>query len=268
MKYTAPIRRVETAKGHHYVDAAKTRVPGSTTIIDGGLPQKALINWSGSATAAYAIDNWDALADLSPAARLKELEGGRYKSVDKAKKLGTRVHEYAEHLIRGEPVEVEDFLRGHVESYARFLDRFKVEPVEVEFGVASYEHGYAGTADMVAWFTTKKWGRRLLLADVKTGRTGIYGSTSLQLASYRYADVILGQCEQPERPMVEVEGCAGIHVRGDGADLMPITADQAQFRTFLYAKQIYEFDKVSRDLVGLPLESDATSLLRLVEDDA
>lgn len=263
MIYTPPIRRIDTAKGHYYADANKTRLPGSTTILDGGLPKKALINWSGNATAAYAIDNWDALADLSPAARLKELEGGRYKDVDKAKNLGTKVHSYAEALIKGEVVEVEDFLQGHVESYARLLDRFKVEPVEVEFGVASYKHGYAGTADMAAWFTTKKWGRRLLLADIKTSRSGIFGETALQLASYRYAEVIIGD---PERPMIEVEGCAGIHVRADGADLLPINADEAEFRTFLYAKQIFEFDKVSRDLVGEPVESEAASTVRLVRD--
>jgi hypothetical protein len=61
--------------------------------------------------------------------------------------------------------------------------------VHVEFSVASYRYGYAGTGDLIAWLTVpgasvpSSW-----LLDVKTNRSGIYGETALQLAAYRYAE--------------------------------------------------------------------------------
>lgn len=265
MKFTAPIRRVETARGHHYVDADKNRVPGSTTILGAGMPKPALINWAGNATADAAINRWDELSELPPAQRLKELQGARYAEKDKAAKRGTEVHAFAEQLIKGEAIEVPEELHGYVEAYAKFLDAFKVTPVLVEFGVASYKHGYAGTADLVADLVIPRLGKKRLLMDVKTTRSGIFAEAALQMASYRYADVIIGD---PEEPMIEVDGCAGIHVRGDGADLVPITADESVFRSFLYVKQVAEFEKIGRDLIGAPIPSDSESTYRLVRDEA
>lgn len=264
MIYTPPIRRVETAKGHYYKDADANRVPGVTTMLDGGLPKKALINWAGTATAEAAINRWDELAEMPPGTRLKELQGARYAEKDRAAKRGTEVHRYAERLINGEEVTVPEEIHGHVESYARFLDVFKVEPVAVEFGVASYKYGYAGTTDLIADITVPRLGRKRLLMDIKTSRSGIFGEVALQLAAYRYAECILGDDTEPERPMIEVDGCAGIHVRGDDADLVPVTADEAVFRSFLYVKQVYEFDKVNRDLVGEPIRPELDSTFRLV----
>lgn len=268
MKFTPPIRRVETARGHHYCDADNNRVTGVTTALDGGLPKKALINWAGTATAEAAVDRWDELGALGPAKRLKELQGARYAEKDRAAKRGTEVHTYAERLIHGEALEVPEELAGHVEAYARFLDTFQVSPVLVEFGVASYRHAYAGTTDLVADLVLPRLGKKRLLLDIKTSRSGIFGEVALQLAAYRYAEVIIGDDEADERPMIEVDGCAGIHVRGDGADLVPVTADEAVFRSFLYVKQVYEFDKVSRDLIGTPIRSETESTFRLVRDEA
>lgn len=264
MKYTAPIRRVETARGHHYVDATNARVPGSTTIIDQGKPKPALINWAASATADAAINRWDELSAMPPAARLKELQGARYAEKDRAAKRGTEVHQFAERLIHGEVIEVPEELHGYVESYAKFLDTFQVTPVLVEFGVASYKHGYAGTADMVADVVVPRLGKKRLLMDIKTSRSGIFAETALQMASYRYAEVIIGD---PETAMIEVDGCAGIHVRADDADLVPVTADENVFRSFLYVKQVAEFEKVGRDLIGAPIPAATESTYRLVRTD-
>src|SRR5690606_41327726 len=87
------IRRVDRGKNHWYVDAdSGDRVPGVTSITDGGLPKKALINWAGNATAEYAVDHWAELSELAPSARLKRLQGGRYEAKDAAANKGTRVH--------------------------------------------------------------------------------------------------------------------------------------------------------------------------------
>jgi len=264
MKFTPPIRRKDTAKGHYYVDADGRRVPGVTTIIGAGVPKPALINWAANATADYAVNRWDELSDLPPAARLDRLRKARYEEKDAAANRGIGVHGYAEHLIRGRSVEVPEELAGHVESYARFLDEFDVKPVAVEFSVVSYKYGYAGTGDLIADLTIPGLGRRRRLLDLKTNRSGIFSETGLQLAAYRYADVIL--TADGEDPMLEVDECLAVHVRGDGYSLVPVTADRAVFRSFLYAAQVAEWAATGHELVGAPIQPPATSSYRLIRE--
>jgi hypothetical protein len=258
--FVGPIRRVDTAKGHHYVDANKRRVPGVTTITD-ALPKAALINWAANATAGYAIDHWDGLSALLPSERLKKLQGARYEDKDRAANRGTEVHKLAEQLITGAEVEIPEELAGHAESYVQFLDEFNPQPVLIEAVVYSNRHGYAGTLDLVADFPTL--GKRLLV-DVKTNRSGIFGETAIQLAGYRFADVYLDE-HGAEQAMLEVDGCAAIHVRADGFDLIPVTANQQQHRVLLYAQQIREFDQSSRDLVGSPVTPPSRTQRRRLE---
>jgi hypothetical protein len=226
VKFTPPIRRVDTARGHSYKDANGARVPGVTTILGDGVPKPALINWAANTTADYAINNWDELSALPPAQRLARLKAARWEEKDAAAKRGTDIHGFGEQLVAGKAVDVPDDLAGHVEAYARFLDDFRVKPVHVEFSVASYRYGYAGTGDLIAYVTPPdELIERLLLIDLKSNRSGIFPETALQLAAYRYAEFLLpGRGEQI--PMPEVDGCAAVHIRGDGADLVPVTADR------------------------------------------
>jgi hypothetical protein len=263
-RFVAPIRRHDTAKGHSYKDATGARVPGVTTIIGNGLPKPSLINWAGNATADAAINQWDELTTLPPAARLKRLKDARYEDKDRAGKRGTEVHGYAEQLAKGEPVQVPDELVGHVESYAKFLEEFDVHPVHIEFSVASYKHGYAGTGDLIADLIVNGK-RKLLLIDVKTNRTGIFPETALQTAGYRYADVLIQG--NNERPMPEVDGCAAIWVRSDGYSLIPLTAGPDQFRTFLYVSEVAKFQHDASDVVGPPIKPPTASTYRLTRQE-
>jgi hypothetical protein len=262
-----PIRRKNTAKGHYYVDGDGNRVPGVTTILS-NLPKDALINWAATTTAGYAVDNWDELAAMKPAARLQVLNKCRYAEKDAAAKRGTEVHAIGEKLVMGEQVEVPSELAGHAEAYARFLDAFKVEPVRVEFGVAHYKWGYAGTADLIADVTIPRIGKKRLLLDIKTSRSGIFGEVALQLAAYRYAEVIIPDAPDGEdEPMIEVDDCAGIHVRADGADLVPLTTNDQVYKSFLYVQAVGRFVDISRDLVGAPIPPDLGTALRVVRED-
>lgn len=263
MKLVRPIKRINTARGHHYVDGAGTRVPGTTTIL-GNLPKDALINWAATTTAAAAVDQWDELAKLKPAARLKKLEGARWEEKDRASKRGTEIHALAERLVRGEAVEAPEEIASYVQSYARFLDVFQVTPVHVEFGVASYRHGYAGTGDLIADLVIPRIGKKRLLIDLKSSRSGIFGETALQLSAYRYADVLLDG--ETEEDMPEVDDCAGVHIRGDAADLVPVTTSPEIHRSFLYLQQVARFVDISRDLVGTPIPPENPSTFRLVRE--
>jgi hypothetical protein len=253
-KFTRPLRRKETAKGHYYVDANGHRIPGVTTILGDGVPKPALINWAASATAEAAVDRWDELSDLSPSERLKALNGARYEKTDKAKKRGTEVHRYAERLVKGEEVAgIPDELRGHVEAYARFLDQFDVDPILVEATVVSYRYGYAGTLDLIAELTDGQGQRRTLLLDVKTNEKGIFGETALQLAAYRYAEFYLDD-DGKEQQMLAVDGCGAILVNSESAQLIPCTAAEEQLKSFRIAAAMRDFVSSSRDLVGAAVE--------------
>lgn len=264
MKLVRPIKRINTAKGHYYADASGTRVPGVTSIV-GHLPKDALINWAATTTAAAAVDQWDELAKLKPAARLKKLEGARWEEKDRASKRGTEIHRLAEQLVRGEAVEPPEEIVGYVQAYARFLDTFQVQPLHVEFGVASYRHGYAGTGDLIADVVIPRVGKRRLLMDLKSSRSGIFGDVALQLSAYRYADVMLDGPEEEDMP--EVDDCAGVHIRGDGADLVPVTTNLEVHRSFLYLQQVGRFLDISRDLVGAPIPPELPSTYRLVRTE-
>lgn len=228
--FKKPARRVETnhfgKPSHHYEDADGQRIPGVTTILGNGLPKPALVNWAGNATAEYAVNNWDDLGEMSVSDRLKVLKKARYEDRDRAAKRGTEVHDLAEHLLKGEEVSVPDELRGHVESYVRFLDDWEPTPVIVEKTVINYKFGYAGTLDMVIDLPD---GRRVL-ADIKTTRSGIYGETALQLAAYRFAEVYIDG--KREKPMPDVTDTWGIWVRADGYDVIPLHADDTTFQDF------------------------------------
>jgi hypothetical protein len=263
-RYSPPIRRVDTAKGHHYKDARGQRVPGVTTILSGGIPKPALITWAANATAEAAVDQWDDYSALAPAQRLKRLQAARYGERDRAKDRGTEVHRAAEKLLAGQPAQVPEEIAGHVEAYARFLDEFKVEPVHVEFSCVSYKWGYAGTADLCAWVEVPIHGRTLLLMDLKTSRSGIFGETALQLAAYRYADFWVIDGEDVAPPPVQY--CAGIHVRADGYDLLPVEAGEEEHKDFLYAMRVGRFVDRSRELVGAPIAPATTSTFRLVRE--
>lgn len=263
-RFTAPIRRVETAKGHYYKDATGARVPGVTTIIGDGVPKPALINWAGNTTAEYAVDHWDDLGRLAPAKRLKELQGARYAEKDAAARRGTEVHRAAEDLLAGKSVKVPEEIAGHVEQYARFLDEFQVEPLHVEFSCVSYRWGYAGTADLCARLVLPDKGPKTLLLDLKTTRSGIFGETALQLAGYRFADVWVIDGEEIE-PVV-CDYAAAIHVRGDGYDLVPVEAGEQEHKDLLYAMRVGQFQARSRDLVGAPIIAPTTSTFRLTRE--
>lgn len=263
-RFVAPIRRHETAKGHHYKDAQGTRVPGVTTIIGDGVPKPALINWAANATAEAAVDSWDELGALAPTARLKRLQNARYAERDAAARRGTEVHRAAEQLLAGKPVKVPEEIAGHVESYARFLDEFKVEPHLVEFSCVSYRWGYAGTADLYATLVLPDHGAKRILLDLKTTRSGVFGETALQLAAYRYADVWIVDGEEQEP--YEADYAAAIHVRADGYDLVPVEAGEDVHKAFLYAQRVGQFSAASRDLIGAPIVAPTTSTFRLVRE--
>lgn len=276
------IVRTDNGRNHWYTDLdTGERMPGVTTIKNDGLPKKALINWSGDATAEYAIDNWDELSKLPPAARLKKLKGGRYESRDEAANRGTQVHQIGERLIAGETVTVPDLLEPYVTSYVKFLDEFQLRARYVEALVYSETHRYVGTLDIIGdillpdmpeYDDLPRDGDGFVcscLIDAKTSRSGIFGETALQLAGYRYATHIQPDPRDPDTaiPMPEIAWTGALWIRPIGYELKPVTAGTEQYRAFRYVREVGNFDQTSRDLVGEAIEPPTASRYVLAKAD-
>ena len=255
--HTARVRRIDrTVYGkpsHYYMDEAGDRLPGVTTVLSKGIPKPALVNWAANTTAAYAVDRWNELADLPLSERLERLKKARYAVNDEAKQRGTDIHAAAEVVVHGTPLKVAADIQPHVEHLVDLLDRYDIRPVLVERTVYTLEPRYArraGTLDLVFRFGEDG---PLCLGDIKSGK-GVYPETACQLAAYKFADFYVDDGGN-ERPMPFVSDCYVLHVRSDGADLIPIEAGEAQLKVWQYAAVVAQFLDTGRDLIGAPVES-------------
>lgn len=99
-----------------------------------------------------------------------------------------------------------------------------------------------GTLDLVAELADGS----LWLLDWKTGASGIFPESALQLAAYQRAEHYIGP-DGEEKPMPQVDRCGCVWLRADGYDLVPVDTDDNTFRTFLYAQQVARFAKAPRE---------------------
>lgn len=246
------IERRNYGKGHSYkIDGKK--VPGVTTILGATVPKPALINWAADTTAAFAVDYWEALGELTPSKRLDRLKKARYEDRDTAANRGTQVHAIAEQYVAGVEVEIPDELDGHVRSYQRFIEEWNVEEVHTEVVVANRATWYCGTVDLIADLVD---GHRWLL-DLKTSRSGIFPETALQLTAYEHAEVYAtaekGALE--EHPMAElgITHVGAVHVTADGYELIPIVQRDDVWAYFRHLAWLYRLEDDKSTWFGNPL---------------
>jgi hypothetical protein len=215
-------------------------------VIGNGVPKPALTAWAARMTAAFAWEKRETLLELEQDEAIDFLKGAPYRDRDRAARRGTEVHRLAEQLINDAEVDVPEDLAGHVDSYLRFLDDWKPEPLHVELVVGHRTHRWMGTLDLIADLAD---GSRWLL-DIKTTRSGVFGETALQLAAYRHAEFYVDD-NGHEQPMPDVERCGVIWVRADGYDLVPVTADAAVYSYFRAAQYVATFStEMSKVVIG------------------
>lgn len=243
----APFIRRNYGRGHGYKDANGIKVPGVTTLLSKGLPKPALVNWAARTAAEYAVDNWDALTQAPISERLDQIRNAPNSSKNAAALRGTKLHDAAQQLQEQGTVDVDPEQLPLVEAYLKFCRDWDLHAEYVESAVYSVTHGYAGTLDLIA---TLRDGKRWLL-DLKTSK-GVYGDMALQQAPYRFAEY-LAIDDGEHIPMPQVDAVGIVHVRADGADLVPLTAGRAEFRAFLYVAQVAATSDRLKELVHAPL---------------
>lgn len=244
------IRRIQRGRNHGYTINGE-KAWGVTTAMSKGLPKPALVYWAARCAAEEA---WDYFTD--PVTRLRldrdevitHLKRAHIRKRDDAAVRGTKVHHYAEQIMRGaDSIEVPEELAGHVKSAIRFMDEWRVRPLLIERTIGSYQWGYAGTFDLIAELPD---GRRVLF-DYKTGASGIWPDTALQLAAYRHADAYVAD-DGTEIPMREVgvTESKAVWVRADGYDVIPLQTDEKVFKVFLHMLQVAKAQDVMESWRG------------------
>ena len=162
---------------------------------------------------------------------------------DDAAKRGTELHLYAEQLLNGDEIELDDDdpLLPVVENAAAFLDDWQIDPILVEAAVASRTHKYAGTADLFAHYVNPHTGERgTAIFDWKSSK-GIYPEFAYQLTAYRYAD--FAGLKGEEQPVPPVDKAFGVHIRADGYDVIPLKSDREVFDEFIHIRAVFDAKK-------------------------
>lgn len=251
----APTTRLERrnyGRGHGYkLDGEK--ILGVTTAID-VLDKAALREWYAKQAAARAVDEWDRLSTMPVSERLAYIQRGARDTTRAAALRGTEIHGYGQALAEGREIDVPDAHRGPVEAYARWLDEWDVTAWAVETPLASATHRFGGTADL--WGRVGKRDDAFCLLDIKTGR-GVYDETGLQLAAYRYAEILHREKGvEVEVPPVDLVYVA--HVLPDTVRMLPVIADEGVFRQFLYVLTVARARKSWEDwpLIGAAEQPD------------
>lgn len=246
------LKRIETKKGHYYKLDGR-RVSGVTTLINGGMPKPNLIDWAARTVAEYVADNPAEVASLRGAGRdaLIDFLKVRHNAIrDAAGARGTEVHGYAQQFAEGaDDLAVPDELAGYVEACVAFLDEWQVIPVLTETAVASRTWQYCGTFDVVA--DVYDGTRRIV--DWKTGASGIWGETGLQLAGYANAE-FYHHTDGTERRVADLSIDKGlaVHLKPDGTyDAFDTVIDAAAFKKFQHVAAVARLAKTLKaDLIG------------------
>jgi hypothetical protein len=262
----------------------------SVTTIIGQLDKPALLYWSAEEAAKCAVSVARSLParieEEGPEAVVKWLRDARFrppKGQRSAADLGSAVHDACEeYAFTGQRPEVDDEVRPFLEQFDRWAQVWQPEYLAAEAAVYNRTYGYAGTLDAIAVVDGQK-----VLLDYKTSRksidgqgkpTGPYPEAALQLAAYRYSELLATwRARRFERyrrryyllsaseielghPMPALDGGVVLHLTPEHATLHALRCDEEVFESFLYAIEIARWQiEMSKHVVGSPLERGAPS---------
>jgi len=244
-------QRVQRGKGHSYqLDGVK--LPGVTTLINGGVPKPALIDWAARVAAEFTADHVDELSRMGDRAAIVDLvKGAHRRSTNAAAAKGTEIHGLAQRLASGEAIDVPVEIEGYLDGYVAFVDDWAPEVIALEAPIVNRRWFYGGTFDMLARLRDGS----VSLIDIKTGGSGVWPEACLQIAAYRAAESLL-DADGHEVPMPATTAGHALHLKDDGSyELLPVESGPDIFAVFLHCAHVAGFTKRRKDdLIGLPLD--------------
>jgi hypothetical protein len=237
---------------HRYSWNGGPLYPSVTTIL--GIKDKpALVGWAKRETAACAVRNLDVLERMVRT-------GGGQAAIDWLKRipdyardasadLGSAVHAAAEAIARGQSGPVAEDVGPFVAAYRRdFLEVFRPRFIAVEAMVCSERYEYGGTADAFAEIDGEIW-----LLDYKTG-AGVYPDTALQLGGLARAQFIGYPGDPVQYPVPFATRFGVVHIRPEGARLLPVVVNRETVAAFLDARRLYGWDQGPvKSVIGEPI---------------
>lgn len=243
----------QPTKGLRYSDAAHRYwldgkpVPGVTTLI-GVLDKPAIPKWAAGQVAEYVADNPDGVETLRQMGRgpmVQALKAIPWQKRDSAGSRGNLLHDYAEQLLHGKDVEIDDEHVPVMENALAFMDEWKIKPLLIECAVASREHHYAGTADLFAEYTRPDTGHSgVAIFDWKSGKA-LYPEYAWQLNAYAFAE-FTGLIGTEEKPLPECDAAFGVQIRSDGYDVAPFAFGPEIHAEFVAIRRVHEIAKKGR----------------------
>lgn len=254
----SPRNATTDGKGRTYLwPPTGERFTSVTTILSAGVPKPALLNWAPKMVAEFVAKEYARLEpllksgnDFDQIEAISTMKNAPWRDRDAAANKGTQVHDFAEQitLYPERQHDIPPALKGHVDSFKRFLDEWQPDYEATEMTVYNRTDHYAGTLDAIAHLP----GLGLCLIDYKTNRSGIFGDIALQLAAYRHAEFI-GLPDDTEVPMYPVDNCIGLHIGPDGYKVIPVDTGPDIFAYFLHALEMAKWaEDVSKNVLGAP----------------
>ena len=221
-------------------------VPGVTTIL-GVLDKPAIPKWAAQQVAEFVADNpqtVEGLRDMGRGPMVQALKGIPWEKRDKAGTRGNLLHDYAEALLRGEDVEVAEEHVPVMESALAFMSAWHIEPLLIEASVASREHRWAGTLDLIARYRRPDTGEAGIgIFDWKSGKA-LYPEFAWQLAAYAHGEFY--GLNGDEHPLPEVTASFGVQIRADDYDVAPLAFGRRIYDEFLTIRAAFDVVKTGR----------------------
>ncbi|MFJ9694931.1 hypothetical protein [Kitasatospora sp. NPDC101183] len=250
------IQTIKRSGARFYVDPAdgEKKVPGVTSVLS-MLPKGFLTFWAAKEVAETAVNDLGAVVNIAlrdPAAAVDYLKRSPTRTTAKAADTGSAAHDLFERLARGERVgRVHPDMAQYARHFAAFLDEQQPEFLHLEETIWSDQHGYAGSFDAIA-----KLGDETVILDWKTTRSGVHEDVALQLKAYARADRMILAATGESIPVPAVDAAAVLHVRPEGAKLVPVDCSDDLFDVFTALLTVFQWDTVrKKNVVGRPVWS-------------
>lgn len=218
--------RRETDGSRWYCDPDTDQLLASvTTVLSATSSKPWLTPWAAKLAATFAVEQHDlvsqTLAAAGPAAAIDLIKGAAARKRDEASSRGTWLHDVVEALVLDAPLpDFPDDVVPFADAFVDWCCDWEPEFIAAECTVADPLLGWAGTLDLILrfprWPFLGTW-----LIDAKSG-ANLDHNMPVQLATYKRATEVwlpLGR----KAPMPQVDRCAVLHVRPEGAKFIDVT---------------------------------------------
>jgi hypothetical protein len=228
------------ARHRYYLGDDPTPIPSVTTIT-GILDKPALTWWKLEQLAANAVQDAEMLAimrdrgDTEAAVRYVMY---RRNASDAARERGADIHALAERWHKGETVDAPEELAEEWTGYLRWWTDTLPDMLYAEEMVASVEHNYAGTFDLVAVIGGETW-----MLDIKSSKSvanakgTVWPEYRLQLVAYARAEFI-GRADE-RLPLPPIDRYGIVHVTREGTRLVEAAVTERDWAAFLACRALY-----------------------------